>query len=306
MGLKQIGLNGRTIIWDSMLKYWAKKCNLILRKGQNVRILSVLAVNHLFLLRLKLHKLLHGIKKPIVHYYAVCWNEEKMLPFMFDYYERFVEHFTIYDNYSDDHSEEIIRSHKCTDVIKFASMGFNDIVNQQIKNNCWKQSRGKADYVIVCDIDEFFYYPDINGLLERMYQNKVTTACLNGFDMYSEKALQYDSKRLITEMIRTGVASKKYSKTILFDPNSIVEINYEPGCHFCHPVGRVKPAQDTEIKMLHYKNIGIDVVLDRTAILAQRLSEVNKKAGFGVEYLRDAEVIKNEFYENLKASTKVI
>lgn len=291
---------------DNFLKRYCTKKHIVLRKGNNVHILFTLAWNQVLLLKLRIYKWLHGIKKPIVHYYAVCWNEERMLPFMFQYYERFVDHFTIYDNYSDDNSEDIIRSQKNTEIIKFKTEGFNDHVHLQIKDNCWKRSRGKADYVIVCDTDEFFFHPDINGLLERMYKNRTTITYPSGYDMFCEESPQYDPRHLITEIVRTGVASKKYSKTILFNPNYIAEINYEAGCHFCHPVGCVKPADDTEIKMLHYKNIGIKAMLDRTKILAQRLSEENKKAGFGVEYLRNMEIIKNEFYENLKVSNTII
>lgn len=289
-----------------MFSKFLNKHHIVLKKGHNVHIITQLLINKVLLIRLTIYKWLHGIHRPIVHYYAVCWNEEKMLPFMFDYYKRFVDFFTIYDNGSDDRSEEIIRSHRNTEIVKFESNGFNDLVHIDIKNHCWKRSRGKADYVIVCDIDEFFYHPDIGKLLEKMHQSKSTITYPSGYDMYSEESLNYDPKHLITEIVLTGVASKKYSKTILFNPNYIVEINYEPGCHFCHPVGCVKPVEDDEIKMLHYKNVGVKEMLDRTEILARRLSEDNKKAEFGIEYLRNREIIEMEFYENLHASKEII
>lgn len=106
-----------------------------------MHIITRLLINKILLLRLTIYKWLHGIHRPVIHYYAVCWNEEKMLPFMFQYYERFVNHFTIYDNYSDDNSETIIQSHPNTEIKKFSMGGeINDYIYQDIKNNCWKQS----------------------------------------------------------------------------------------------------------------------------------------------------------------------
>ena len=117
----------------SLFKLYCEKHNIVLHKGENIHILLTLAWNWILLLKLKLHKWLHGIHRPIVHYYAVCWNEEKMLPFMFDYYERFVDKFTIYDNCSSDRSSDIILSHKNAQMISFSTDGFNDNIHNDIK-----------------------------------------------------------------------------------------------------------------------------------------------------------------------------
>lgn len=291
---------------DNILKRFCVKHNIVLRKGENMHIVYTLLWNYVLLLKLRIYKWIHGIHHPIIHYYAVCWNEEKMLPFMFDYYEQFVDHFTIYDNYSDDNSEEIIRSRKNTEIIRFKSDGFNDTIHQDIKNNCWKKSRGKADYVIVCDMDEFIYHPQMTLCLGQMQQHGLSLSRPRGFDMYNEIFPQHDNVHQLTVIVRTGIASKKYSKSILFDPHRIVEINYEPGCHFCHPVGCVRSSDDEELKLLHYKNIGIDAMIKRNREYARRLSKSNIENEFGIEYLRKEEIIKNEFYNNLKNSCQVI
>lgn len=281
-----------------------KNLHLVLQKGHNFHIIGTILWGHLLLLKLRFHKWLRGIKKPIVHYYAVCWNEEKMLPFMFRYYDSFVDHFTIYDNYSDDGSEEIIRSHKNTDVVKYSmEEGIDDKVYQRIKNNCWKKSRGKADYVIVCDIDEFLYHPDLPNVLQDCVRQRVSLPITEGYNMYSAIFPSVDES--LIQQVRKGVPDSHYSKSIIFDPHRIVEINYEAGAHKASPVGVVRRGAEP-FKVLHYKNLGLDYVLDRFHVLGKRLSERNKESGLGTHYLSSDESIISEFNDNLSHCQTVI
>lgn len=290
----------------NLLKQYCEKHNIILHKGENLHILATLTWNWMLRMKLQLYKLPHGIHKPIVHYYAVCWNEEKMLPFMFDYYDRFVDRFAIYDNYSDDKSEDIIRSHKNAEIIKFKTEGFDDTIHNNIKNNCWKHSRGKADYVIVCDIDEFIYHKDIQQALSFLKNNKFSIVKPFGFNMYSTENPCYDSEKSITEQVKRGVRVPMFDKCILFDPHAIVEINYKPGAHECHPWGQVKLYRNEDIKLLHYKNIGLEQLLDRNRLYVSRLSKENIEKNYGAEYLKKEQLIIQEFDNNEQQATEII
>ena len=287
---------------DSILRRYCKKHNFVLRKGENISILLTLALNWVLHLKLQLYKWLHGIHRPIVHYYAVCWNEERMLPFVFDYYSKFVDKFIMYDNGSTDKSIEIINAQKNTNYVHFETDGFDDTVHAEIKNNCWKQSRGKADFVIVCDIDEFVYHPQIELFLDKLKKERISLPSPHGYSMYSETFPVLGQG--ITEQIRTGVADEGYSKCLLFDPNLIYEVNYDPGAHICHPLGIVNRNED--YKVLHYKNLDIDAVLCRTRINAARLSPANKELNLGFGYLYPEERIRKEFEEGLKNSQDVV
>lgn len=286
----------------SILSQYCEKNNIVLHKGENIRILFTLTWNWVLLLKLKLHKWFHGIHHPIVHYYAVCWNEEKMLPFMFDYYGQFVDRFTLYDNYSDDSSESIILSQPNAHIKKFSMDGeINDYIYQDIKNNCWKQSRGKADYVIVCDIDEFIYNTDIHQVLSELKKSRFTIVKPFGYNMYST---EYPTQgKSLTDQVKRGIRVPMFDKCILFNPHAIVEINYKPGAHECHPWGRVKVCRNEDIKLLHYKNIGLEQLIARNRLYASRLSNENKEKGYGAEYLKKEQIIIQEFCENeLKAA----
>lgn len=290
----------------NFLKRFCVKHNIILQKGNNAHILLTLAWNHVLLLKLKFHNWFHGIKKPIVHYYAVCWNEEKILPFVFQYYECFVDRFVFYDNYSNDHSESIIRSHRNAEIIHFQTDGFDDTKHNDIKNNCWKHSRGKADYVIVCDTDELFYHKDILQALSVLKNEKSSIVKPFGYNMFSNEYPVFSSEHSIVEQVKRGVRVPMFDKCILFDPHAIVEINYKPGAHECHPWGRVKWYRNEDVKLLHYKNIGLEQLIERNRLYVSRLSKENIEKNYGTEYLKKEQIIIKEFKDNEQCATEII
>lgn len=265
-----------------------------------------LLLNYFSELKFELYKKIHHIKHPIVHYYAVCWNEEKILPFVFDHYSPFVDHFTIYDNHSSDNTIGIINSRNDTTVIEFDSDGFCDNIHNNIKNTCWKKSRGRADYVIVCDIDEFLYHPNITQLLSELRHKKISVIKPTGYNMYSTSYPDHCSDIPLTHQITTGLRSPLFDKCILFNPHAVVEINYKPGAHECHPWGKIKISTESGIKLLHYKNLGIDYLLGRNRQYVQRLSKDNIENQYGIEYLRDEKTIVAEFQHNLQQATPII
>ena len=81
------------------------------------------------------------MNKPIVHLYALCYNEEIILPYFLRHYLQFVDHVTIFDNYSTDSSELIAKKHKNVHVEKYDTNNkVNDDVYLLIKNHCWKKT----------------------------------------------------------------------------------------------------------------------------------------------------------------------
>ena len=292
---------------DHVLKRFCNRHHVVLHKGENLHILLTLAWNRVLLLKLRLYKWLHGIHRPIVHYYAVCWNEEKMLPFMFDYYTRFTDRFTIYDNYSTEKSEAIVNDHPHASIIKFQTDGFNDNAHNDIKNNCWKRSRGKADYVIVCDIDEFLYHEHLSDFLHNSNSDHYSIFRTTGYHMYSSSYPEHEDHKALTDVIKHGVPDFYFDKQIIFDPHRIVEINYEIGAHKAHPWGIVKE-KDTHgaLKMLHYKNLSVEHLLARSAQYANRLSKVNIDNGWGEHNLKKEQEIRESFNEGMSNAIQVI
>lgn len=234
--------------------------------------------------------------KPVVHLYAVCWNEAWIVPYFMDYYSDFVDEFTIYENMSSDSTVALLSQHRNVTVIPYDTGNtFDDAVNMEIKNSAWKRSRGRADFVIVCDMDEFVYHPEMRSLLHHLKQGRFTLVKPHGYNMVSRTLPDFDGCQKITRLIRQGVdAGKNYSKTILFSP-ALDDIHFSPGSHKSSPVGRIKTFESDHVKLLHYKFVDRDLVLAKTREYRIRLSETNRKQGWGKHYLKTDEEALAEF-----------
>ena len=109
-----------------------------------------------------------------IHAYVVCWNEMDNIPFVVDYWKRFAERVIVYDNGSDDGSVEYLSQYPWIEVRQFKTNGFDDTANMNIKNSCWKESIGIADFVVVSDLDECLYSPVLETELDYMKANDIT------------------------------------------------------------------------------------------------------------------------------------
>ena len=282
-----------------------QKYGLRFRKGERLKVLFQLLWNAVLYTKWRIYKCLHGIHHPVVHYYAVCWNEEKMLPFMFQHYDTFVDKFFIYDNESTDKSADIIAVNPKAKKISFQTEGFEDEIQNTIKNECWKASRGKADYVIVCDIDEFLYTPNTKAFLSHLQASGISMPLSQGFDMCNPQFPDYGTTPSLVETVKTGVPNRDYSKCILFSPYKIVDVNYEPGAHFCHPYGLIN-SDETPYYVLHYKYLGVEYVLERTRQYRMRMSKDNIAKGYALQYLEEETAIKDNIEKKLLQAKVVI
>jgi hypothetical protein len=235
-----------------------------------------------------------------IHSHILAWNEEKILPYTLDYYSTFCEKIFIYDNMSDDNSDEIYKRYPKVEVIKWDSNNeINEINYIKLKTESYKErSRNQnVDWVIVCDCDEFLYHPNLIDVLVD-YKNKgITVPKVCGHDMVSEIFPEYDEKLLVDKV---KVGSQRYQpmcKNIIFNPN--LDVNYGIGAHSFDCVNAVF-SETEELKLLHYKFLGKDYVKKLYIDRAKRLSSFNKQNKFGEHYFNLPfnymnEMIKNNF-----------
>jgi glycosyltransferase involved in cell wall biosynthesis len=247
------------------------------------------------------------MRKPIVHAYFMCHNEEKILPHLLRYYSTFCEKIHIVDNMSDDRSVEIINSFENTEVIPYNTKGkFREDLLTGIRNNIWKNSQGVADYVIVGDADEFLYKENMLEFLTESFANGITVFKPVGSHMIGDTELDLKEDDNIFELIKEGVPVDALNKMMMFDCNKISEMNYSFGCHAARPVGEVKLYQDPSLKMLHYKFIGLDNHLKKNKSRGDRLSDYNKKHRLTVYYLYSDEEATNDYMNYLNKRVKII
>ena len=243
----------------------------------------------------------------IIEAHILCYNEAKMVRHTLRHYSAFCGNITVYDNQSTDNTLGVIKKHfpqvKIEDY--YSANEINDKVYQEIKNTCWKGSN--ADYVIVCDMDEFLYAPNIVEKLKELHRLKVGLPKVEGYNMYSEK-FPVNYEKPLTRQVHEGVRNDRFDKQIIFSPQMVREINYLPGCHRCIPqksVTLIKEPEYEPLKLLHMKYLGPAYVKERYNLYSTRLSEFNRKNGFGAEYPKGDKFVDELFSMLVKHKKKV-
>lgn len=238
----------------------------------------------------------------VIHLYALCWNEARMLPYFFRHYDAIVDRFYIFDNHSTDGSLALLRQHPrvTLESIDFAGSFLKGA--QDFYNSCWKASRGSADWVLICNVDEHYEHPDLRQYLKECVRQGVTMAIPEGFEMVSETFPT--SPQPLSQQVRTGLRVRRFDKPQLFSPTHIREINFEPGRHSARPEGRVRAAHSPELKLLHYKHLGLPYLDQRLTELGERITPADI-ANKNHRYEWDAEQKQTAFHSLLSAATIV-
>lgn len=226
--------------------------------------------------------------------YTFTFNESSILP-------HFVRHYrgidpccliNIFDNGSTDGTQEIARS-MCCNVIAFDTGGKrSDVVMAAIKNSCWKASL--ADWVVVCDCDEFLHI-SLRSLAKEA-EKQVSILRVHGFEVVGA----------------TGVPLKRlgcypsiwYCKSICFRPDKINAINYSPGAHHCSPVGAIVYSRRF-YRLDHFRYLSYRSLLQKHLRHSRRTNAEEAAAGYGLGYsIYDTSVIASNYRSARKSSLK--
>ncbi len=240
----------------------------------------------------------------IIHIYSLCWNEERMLSYYFQHYNSIADHFYIFDDASTDASLEILgkypkveidRFHKQPDSLVASAAKFND--------NIWKRSRNKADWVIICSMDEHLYHPDLLNYLKQCQEAGITAIPAEGYQMVSDSFPESDKR--LCDLITCGMRYKKMDKLCIFNPDAIEETNFIPGRHKANPSGCVVFPKKQDLKLLHYKYLGLDYLITRYAELRTGLCRIDLEKRWGHQYLLDRKKIEKDFFSVCAASSEI-
>lgn len=236
--------------------------------------------------------------------YASCWNEERVIPFFLRHYEPIVDRIVIFDDGSNDRSLELLKASPKVELRQLKRGESSILMQTEEMNHCWKESRGRADWVIICDMDEHIYHhKELCGYLAQCKANGSTILNPVGVDMVSVDFPAPDV--VLSEAIRSGVRSFLLDKKAVFNPNEVDEINYGPGRHAADPLGRLIFPPKREVKLLHYKALGFDYLLDRTQQLRERKTSFDLERGWGLHDHRPAEDVRLGFDEMLQAAKDI-
>jgi hypothetical protein len=243
---------------------------------------------------------------PKIDMHVLCWNEEKIIPYFLNHYENFVTNIIVYDNKSNDNTNKLLKAHPKVTIIPYDTNGeIRDDAYLQIKNNAWKNSIGKADIVIVCDMDEFLYAEDFKSAIIDFNNSDATIVKPTGYDMIVED-FNFDYTNKLTDAVKTGYKNNLFDKLVMFKTKNITDMNYNGGCHVAAPRGNKVMLFENRFLLLHYKRLGLKYFLNKMSVYKKRLSEFNKKYKLGYEYEFDKNKHTEDFNNSLNKMSEVI
>jgi hypothetical protein len=221
-----------------------------------------------------------------IHLYTWSWNDGHMLPFLFRHYDPFIERYVVYDDGSTDDALDILHAH---DRVEIRNSNFtsdpNSLVNSgmAVAQECWKESRGSADWVIVTEIDEHLYHREFASYLASCRSKGVTIIPALGYQMLSDSFPSADVT--LCRSLTRGAPWSQMNKLNIFSPDAVEQINYASGRHSCRPVGNIVLPERDELLLLHYKYLGFERTHQRHEQYAARLREADVAGGFGHKWL---------------------
>jgi hypothetical protein len=234
--------------------------------------------------------------------FCLCWNDARMLPFFFRHYDPIVDRYFVYDNGSTDESLALLRNHGRVEVTHFDVEGDSFVEEEcRLGDTIWRNS--DADWVIVTDIDEHIYHPKLIDYLQRCAEQGITAIKSIGYEMVSDGFPTGDQE--LCEMVPIGARSTGHDRLCIFNPRELTATNFGPGRHEAEPTGRVIWAPYSEVLLLHFKQLGVDYPIARSAELRRGLRPRDLESGWGFHYSWNAVEIAAHWQEIRSAAGAV-
>lgn len=238
--------------------------------------------------------------KPLeIHLHFPVKNEERILPYFFKHYDKYVtKYFAYYNIHSTDETLEILKSKPSVTIIPKKNTQVDDRIYRDIKNYEWREHSTvkNCDWVIICDSDEFLYHPDLLGLLNSYDEKRINLPKVKGYQMFAE-FFPIDKEKQIYDIIKNGIKKEAYNKYVLMKPDVWPEFSY--GAHFMCPGSlkgitfsddlEINNVEKAKLKLLHFAIFGDDFI-DKMFERQKNMSEFNLTFGFGIYNLNEGSI----------------
>lgn len=240
------------------------------------------------------------MKKSRIEIHIITYNEEIMLPVTIAHYKRMFKDpiIIIHDNQSTDNTVQIALDNGCQ-VVTFVTNGLTDSAYTKIKSEA--HLTANAEWCLCIDCDEHCYINTED--LEDLETRNINIVQFEGWDIFAHAP----HPESIAEL--KGIKSAGESKPILVRVGQFSEYIVESGAH---AVNKLLPKENVtvlwskfEYKLLHMKHWNLEFIINRQAEFGRRLSQENRKNGWGVQYTFSPEIHINYFTNGLNASEKI-
>ena len=238
------------------------------------------------------------MEKLKIDWYTLCYNEEFIIPWVIQYWEKIINdgidlHVYVWDNYSTDSSVEMLSKYDWITINYFKTDGQDDIQQALIKNNVWKNSKGNADFVCVSDFDEILWSNDLESELKYMKDNDFNVLGTEWYAFCGDKIPVYTEGKYLHQLVGRGYKQyinhvpkyKDLGKFMIIDPNKIDDMRWSVGNHICNPLPNMRLYVSKKIVAFHVnKGLSEDYFVNKRKIMGANLSDSNKRCGMCYEY----------------------
>ncbi len=220
----------------------------------------------------------------IIHLYAACWNEIDRLDAFFAHYDAWVDRYFIFDDGSDDGSVERLARHPRVSLQRLVRTQESSLVLslRDLYNEGWKASRGKADWVVVVNIDELVQHENMLAYLSRCKDAGYTMKPSLGYEIVP-------TPPPLTAPPHWALPNIFSNKLAVFSPSAISEVNYDVGRHTARPNGTIRMPMRDELINLHFKYDDPAAAFERMQRQGSRLRPLDMQNGWGSQYHWSAE-----------------
>lgn len=210
--------------------------------------------------------------------YSLFGSEEQLMPYFLRHYAPEVDRLVMLDGGSTDGSRTIIGACPKAEIREspFVHGGYDEYACTAYLAEQAATARGKADWALVVDADEFLYSPlGLRAALDSYRAAGMRAVKATGYQMTADKFPATDGQ--LTDLVRSGVPDPEYDKLASFDP--ACGVIWSPGRHNYRCSATV---YQPGMKLLHYRYFGADWLRERNAQNYARrgVLDINANRGF--------------------------
>lgn len=242
---------------------------------------------------------------------TLCYNEIDILPFVAQYWERIADKVVVYDNGSTDGSIEFLQSLPYVELRHFDSEGQNDLIQKTIKEDAYKEFKDEYDIIVICDMDECFYFKDFDVVCQRMIDEGYNVVVVPNYGLCEESKPQFNEKYLLHEQCHMFYKQKlnhmngygELSKLSIFNTKVTDKVSMSVGQHFVYTLPNERVMFSKNGFCLHIdKGFGCSYKFKIRQKMNENLSNLNKQYRMCIEYGKSYEELEKEYVENQKNS----